>query len=176
MQCLKKAISIFCALLLGACARTPGDLRVRSASIDANVLVAQLSWQPDAVVLDAVDHGIALEFTVTAQAFAPGMLGLHATQTQQRHVQLRYFPLTRQYQVQDVEDARTRSYAARALAFAALEDLRLPLATWHQGAIAYRVRVALDRDALPGALRLPAVFEAAWRIDSGDYTWRARAG
>ncbi|MGH8041874.1 MAG: DUF4390 domain-containing protein [Rudaea sp.] len=149
---------------------------MRSASIDANVLVAQLTWQPDAVVLDALDHGIVLEFVVTAQALAPGMFGLRAAQTQQRHVQLRYFPLTRQYQVQVVEDARTRSYAARALALAAIEDLHLPLAAWHQGAIAYRVCVALDRDALPGALRLPALFAAAWRIDSGDYTWRARAG
>jgi hypothetical protein len=38
------------------------------------------------------------------------------------------------------------------------------------------VRIMLDRDALPGALRLPAVLQSAWRMDSGDYMWLPRAG
>ena len=35
-----------------------------------------------------------------------------------------------------------------------------------------RVSVALDPATLPGALRLPALFEPAWRFTAADYTWR----
>jgi hypothetical protein len=35
------------------------------------------------------------------------------------------------------------------------------------------VRAAIDPTALPGALRLPALFEPAWRLASADSTWPA---
>jgi hypothetical protein len=33
------------------------------------------------------------------------------------------------------------------------------------------VRAAIDPTALPGALRLPALFEPAWQLGSADSTW-----
>lgn len=173
MRLWKRTISILFCIALAACARVPGAFVVRSAALDAGILNVSCDWQPDARVLDALDHGIELPFVVTVQAARSSM---RSTQIR-RHVQLRYFPLSRQYQVHDAEDATTRNYAARALALAAMENLRLPLPGFDSsGATRLSVRITLDHDALPGALRLPAVLQSAWHMDSGDYTWLPRAG
>ena len=156
--------------------RAPGALAVRSASIDAGVLSARVDWQPDPAVLAALDHGIALDFIVSVAAREPGWFGAQ-TAAQRRHLQLRYFPLSRQYQLRDLDLNQARSFSSRALALAAIEDLRLPLPTWRAtNPDRYYFEIALDRDALPGALRLPALFLPAWRACSGEYAWPARAG
>ncbi|MBS0570946.1 MAG: DUF4390 domain-containing protein [Proteobacteria bacterium] len=168
-----RTISILLCLLPCACARAPGALVVRAATLGAGTLTVRSDWRPDAQVLDALDHGIELPFVVTLDAHGTDGKSMRI----RRHVQLRYFPLSRRYQVRDVEDASTRSYAVRALALAAMENLRLALPGIEPAGISRcRVRIALDRDALPGALRLPALLQAAWRIDSGDYAWRPQAG
>lgn len=173
MRFWKSAISILFCTALAACDRAPGAFVVRAAALDAGTLTVRSDWRPDAQVLDALDHGIELPFVVAVQASRSGMW---STQIQ-RHVRLRYFPLSRQYQVHDVEDVTTRNYAARALALAAMENLRLPLPGFDSaGATQLRVRMTLDRDALPGALRLPALLQAAWHMDSGDYAWLPQAG
>ncbi|HEY7871420.1 MAG TPA: DUF4390 domain-containing protein, partial [Rudaea sp.] len=115
MRSWKRLISILCCIVLCACAQAPGAFAVRSATLDAGTLTVRSDWRPDTQVLEALDHGIELPFVVTAQALRPG-----AKSTQvRRHVQLRYFPLSRQYQLRDLEDATTRSFSARALALAA---------------------------------------------------------
>lgn len=192
MQCWKRATSgcftiplprrvmrvlagLLAAVALAACAGAPGAIDIRDASIAGGALSARLAWQPDSEVLDALDHGIALNFVVTVRAQTQGLLGIHRTlAVQQRHLQLRYYPLTRQYQLRDLDRNQARSYAARALALAAFEELRLPLTDWSAAKAArYQLRIELDRDALPGALRLPALWRSAWHISSGTYSWPA---
>jgi Domain of unknown function (DUF4390) len=170
-----------CWLVLGACARSAASppFVVRSAAVERGVLTAQLDWQPSAVLLDALDHGIALDFEITLKADAPNELGWQRTFAQTHwHRELRYFPLTRQYQLRDLDPvpgtaAETRSYAARASLIAAIADLRLELpATFPTTAAQhYSLRIELERDNLPGALRLPALFDADWRLSSGNYVW-----
>ena len=176
MQLWIKLISIFFCLALAACANAPEPaLAVRSAGIGGGVLNAHLQWRPDASVLAALDNGIALDFTVTLRAQSAGVLGWHRTLAMwQRHLELRYYPLSRQYQLRDLDRGETRSYAARALLVAALEDLRLPMPDVSaQGAQRFVFDIALDRNALPGALRLPALLRPAWQLSSGDYAWPA---
>ena len=97
---------------------------------------------------------------------------------------LRYFPLTRQYQLRDPgddpsRDTETRNYPARALLIAALSDLRLglpadwPAHTSSAGVQSYTLRIDLQRDNLPGALRLPALIDPDWRLSTGNFTWAA---
>jgi hypothetical protein len=178
MQLWKSTISILLCCLLAACARTPEAFVVRSAAIDAGTLTARLQWNPDARVLEALENGIPLQFDVGVAAQADAVFGWHQTLfSQTRHLQLRYFPLSRQYQLRDLDLNTTRSYAARALAVAALEDLRLALPDWRATAAArYRLEIALDRNALPGALRLPALLLPAWRLCGGEFSWPARTG
>lgn len=185
MQLWKKTISIksarvfaaACAcLLLGACGGSR-SLAVQSASIDAGTLNARLKWQPDAVVLDALDHGIALQFKIDVAAQGASRLGWHSDiATSEHRVELRYFPLSRQYRWRDLDRGDTRNYSARSLLIAALEDMHLSVPDqFRAGDVRrYKINVELQRDALPGALRLPAMLDSKWHM-SGDYTWPAPA-
>jgi len=173
------------AALAAACARSDDGARfgVREAAVAGSTLSAQLDWQPSETLLDGLDHGIPLVFDISLSAQARGRLGLQANLAEQRwRRELRYFPLTRQYQLRDPDVARSgtqaRSYAVRALVIAALADLRLPLdpALTAASAQRYVLRIELERDALPGALRLPALIDADWRLSTGDYAWQAGSG
>jgi len=164
--------------MASACGQTPPAFVVRSAALDAGALAVRLEWRPDARVLEALDHGIALGFDINVQAQGhANWFGRSTLAEQTRHLQLRYFPLSRQYQLRDLDLNQARSFSARALALAALEDLHLPLADWKTvDAERYRLHIAIDHDALPGALRLPALLQPAWRMCKGDYAWFVRAG
>jgi len=164
---------------LVACAASSGtsaSLGIRSADIVQGVLTARLQWQPSAAVLDALDHGIVLEFVFDLRAYGAAQFGWRDTLARsERRVELRYFPLSRRYQLRDLDRGEMRSYGARSLLVAALEDLRLDLpASWNPaGARGYTLSIELDRDRLPGALRLPALLRSEWHLSSGNYSWSA---
>jgi len=176
MRCWKNLVSVLAFAMLAACT-AGGDaaqLSIRSAAVAQGALTARLRWQPSEEVLEALDHGIALDFVVDLRAFGPARFGWRDTIAHaRRHIQLRYFPLSRRYQLRDLDRGETRSYAARALLLAALEDLRLDLPDDWQRSVAtsYALRIDLDRDRLPGALRLPALLRPDWRLSSGEYAW-----
>lgn len=189
MRRWKKSRSILfliaAAVLAMACARRDDGarLKVREATVSGGVLSAQLDWQPNDVLLDGLDHGVPLVFEITLVAQAPGSFGWQASLASQRwRRELRYFPLTRQYQLRDPDRPRdatqTRSYPVRAYLIAALSDLRLPLDAQMAAAAAQRyvLRIDLERDSLPGALRLPALIDADWNLSTGNYAWPARSG
>ena len=178
MRFWKKISAALLTAMLAACARSDGaaQLRVRGAEIAQGTLTARLQWQPSEAVLDALEHGIVLDFIVDVRAYAPGRWGWRSTLARaQRHVELRYFPLSRRYQMHALDGGETRSYAARSLLLAALEDLHVTLPeTWPSaGASGYMLRVALDPERLPGALRLPVLLRADWRLSSEEYAWPA---
>jgi len=178
MRCWNNVVSaLLCAVLVAGCGGA-GDrqLRVRSAQFVNGVLTAQLQWQPNDAVLDALDHGIALEFLVRMRARGPARFGWHSTVARaDRHIELRYFPLSRRYQMRDLDRGETRTYGARGLLVAALEDLHLDLpANWAgNGARSFALSIDLERDNLPGALRLPALLNRDWHLSSGDFAWPA---
>lgn len=183
----KKFINILfpavAVMATAACARSDGNARfaVREASVAGGTLTAQLDWQPSETLLDGLDHGIPLVFDITLSAQAPGKLGWEmqlATQHWRR--ELRYFPLTRQYQLRDPDAShgtQARSYAVRNAVIAAITDLRLPLDAAVSAASAqnYVLRIDLERNALPGALRLPALIDSDWRLSTGNYAWQPRS-
>jgi len=80
--------------------------------------------------------------------------------------------LSRRYQLAVNGNDDERGFATRGYLLAALGSLRLDLpSTFAHAAPPLRVSAALDRAALPGALRLPALFEPAWRLSSTETTW-----
>ena len=175
MRLWKSIISGICCIALAACVRAPESMSIRSASISTDYLLAQIAWQPDSNLLDALDNGIPLDFIVTLKAQKRALLGLHREIAEQRrHIQLRYYPLSKYYQIRDLDLDQTRSFPARAAALAALESIRIPLAAWNaQTADRYQLDVAIDRTALPGVLRISSLVRPAWWLDSGAFTWPA---
>jgi len=191
MRFSKKAISTLFLTAVAAAASgclsraQPAAFAIRSAAVEHGSVSAQLDWHPSALMLDALDHGIALDFEVVLEANRPRNFGWSTLLARHTwHRELRYFPLTRQYQLRDPgEDSahatETRNYPARALLIAALSDLSLGLpADWPAdasgtGVRSYTLRIDLQRDNLPGALRLPALIDPDWRLSTGNYTWVA---
>ncbi len=155
------------------------QLAIRSAAVReqlaATWLDAQINWRPSATMVDALEHGIALELRLTLIAQGPSRFGWPSQlATLERHLELRYYPLSRQYQLRDLQNNDIRSFALRAYLFDALEQLHLPIAfaqALTDRPTSYRLRIALETTALPGPLRLPALIDPQWQLGAKDYSW-----
>jgi len=156
----------------------PGSLVVRGARIGASgaaaVLELGLDCRLSGPMSDALEHGIPITLQADVRAGSwPAPLA-EAT----RRVELRYFPLSRRYQLREIGADDVRSFSTSAYLVAALGSLRLGLPPAFAAlppATPLRVSVRLDPAALPGALRLPALFEPAWHLVAADYAWSAAA-
>ena len=178
------ALGLACAIAgCGAlAAQQPGTLVVRNARVagttDAPMLEVGIDCKLSGPMQDALDHGIPLTFRIRVDASRWRLLPSDARAEQR--IELRYFPLSRRYQVRDLDAAvEVRSFPTPGYLLASLNAMRLPLpagfATLERDA-AVRVGVELETSSLPGALRLPALFEPAWQLSSAEYTWQAGAG
>jgi len=170
----RRAFASCAILVLAACAplahQSPGTLEVRNAQLVVQDGMARLELALDCKLSgpmqDALDHGIPLALVVDVR----GADGLRTA----ARIELRYFPLSRRYQLAVNGRDDERGFATRGYLLAALGSLRigLPDAFAHLPAAApLRVSAALDPSGLPGALRLPALFEPAWRLSSAETTW-----
>jgi len=178
------ALALACAIAgCGAlAAQQPGTLVIRGAHIagtsDAPTLEIGIDCKLSGPMQDALDHGIPLTFRIRVDASRWRLLPSDARISQR--IELRYFPLSRRYQVRDLDaPVEVRSFATPGNLLAALTAMRLPLPTAFAalpGGAPVRVGIELETATLPGALRLPAVFEPAWQLSSAEYTWQARAG
>jgi hypothetical protein len=163
-------------------AQQPGTLAIRGARVggtsDAPMLELGIDCRLSGPMQDALDHGIPLTFRIRVDAGRWRLLP-SAARDEQR-IEIRYFPLSRRYQLRDLDaPLDVRSFATPGNLFAALNAMRLPLppafAALPPGS-AVRIGMTLETESLPGALRLPALFEPAWQLTAAEYTWRPRAG
>jgi hypothetical protein len=178
------ALVLACAIAgCGAlAAQQPGALAIRAAHIggspDAPMLEVGIDCRLSGPMQDALDHGIPLTFRIRVDASRWRLLPSDARTTQR--IELRYFPLSRRYQVRDLDaPVEVRSFATPGYLLASLSAMRLPLPTPFaalEQATPVRIGIELETAALPGALRLPALFEPAWQLSAAEYTWQPRAG
>ncbi len=178
----KIGISACAMLALAACDvlrhQAPGTLGVRDARIVVAADGAQLDIDIDCrlngPMSDALEHGIPITLQIDLQARSKQVeLG------DRRAIELRYFPLSRRYQLRDLRSGNVRSFSAYGSLIDSLGALRLPLpATFVElpAGTELRVGVGLDHTALPGPLRLPAILEPAWRLVAPEYAWTVAAG
>ena len=182
----RSACTALLAVALAACApRDDGaSLTIANARVEARgtgaALALECDWRPSAAMLEALDHGIVLALRLRLDRERHGLAGWRVAQSTERHLELRYFPLTRQYQLRDLEQGSVRSFGVRAAALAAFSRLELPLPD--AGVIAgaderQRLRIEFDSSRLPGALRLPVLVQRQWWQPTVERTWpSSRAG
>lgn len=120
-------------------------------------LNVDLQFRPSPLQLDALDHGVplTLDLRVSSEKGGPVV---------SRQLGMRYFPLSRRYQLH-MGSGVDRSFALRGYLLDALQRLHLPLP--HDpcaGASRCRVEARLNYSRLPGALRLPALLRPQWRV------------
>lgn len=160
---LTGAALLLATLVLAACSAAPDrpqlDLsQARLVSRGTGVaLDVNLRFRPSPVQLDALDHGVPLTLDLRISGEKGG-------QALSRQLGLRYFPLSRRYQLH-MGSGTDRSFALRGYLLDALQRLHLPLP--HDpcaGASRCRIEARLDYSRLPGALRLPALLRPQWRV------------
>ncbi len=183
MQLWKKIlVSLPMLLAVAGCEalrhQTPGTLLVTDARLVAVAEGAELDLSIDCrlngPMSDALEHGIPITLSIALSVDVPSR-PMH----ERRDIELRYFPLSRRYQLRDIEQGLERSFSTYGALVDSLAVLRLPvaipLASIPHGSRA-SVVVSLDRAALPGPLRLPALLEPAWRLAAPEYRWTVAAG
>lgn len=160
---LMGALLLLAMLFLVACSAAPDrpQLAVSQARLvpqgDGVSLDVNLRFRPSPLQLDALDHGVPLILELRVNGDAGG-------QAFSRQLGLRYFPLSRRYQLH-MGSGTDRSFALRGYLLDALQRLHLPLP--HDpcaGASRCRVEARLNYSRLPGALRLPALLRPQWRV------------
>lgn len=159
----RAALLAGCLALAGCAAGDPGTIVQSGLERGAGGGELVLSVRLAPALREGLERGVPLNFLVEARAG-----GGH----RESRRELRYLPLTRQYQLREPGLDYSRSFTSAAAALAALE--RWPLPGLPAGG-AVEVRVRLDRTRLPAPLVLPAVFDRRWRLDSGTRTWPAPA-
>jgi Domain of unknown function (DUF4390) len=139
-----------------------GTLLVREAFLQAEsakskILAVNLDFRPSATVIEALEASVPLEFTLTQRT--PSGSNAHA-------ITLRYAPLLERFELltENAPSQRSsvRPYRLRAELLDAFSALRVPAA-----ANVTDVRLSLNIGDLPGPLRLPALFNRDWWLDSG---------
>lgn len=172
---------VLLALLLAGCVGPGRDddnrLSIRSADVVESttgpVLDISLDCHLGPKLRDALDHGTTLTLALRLRS-NDGHVDIL------RRVEMRYFPLSRRYVLRDRERSDVlRSAVAPAYLVDALAALRLPLDRELDSVKPgrqWRVDVELDHQALPGALRLPALLSRDWRLRAEDHRWTASAG
>ena len=161
------ASAVLAMALLAGCEaieqQAPGALQVRAARIVAASagprLELDLDCRLNGPMMDALEHGIPITLRVDLRAQSDSAV-------------LRY-------QLRDHREGDVQSFPASAYLIDALASLKLSLpqafAQLPAGS-ALSLDVALDKTALPGALRLPALIEPAWRLAAPEFTWTVAAG
>ena len=149
---------LLCALLVLPCS----GLRAAGLSVSADMPLTMdglrllVELEPARAVLDALEAHIELPFRIDRRCG-----GVH----QVARISLRLRPLSRDYVLRMADD-RELSFRLRGEALAAFRSLTLPQPMPCEQRRP-QVRVRLDLAGLPAALRLPALLDSDWHLDSG---------
>lgn len=143
------------SLMLAACSDPQGST-IRSITREGDDLVLDLDLRFTATQLQALEHGIPLRLAVHLGSAAPNAL-----------VELRYRPLSRQYELRLPNEDLARVFASRARLLAALDRIVINDVAATQGS----ARVELVSSALPAPLRLPALLDRDWQLATPARAW-----
>jgi hypothetical protein len=147
-----------CVLLLLPCSglRAAGLTLAPDMPLTIDGLRLLVELEPTRAVLDALEAHIELPFRIDRRCG-----GVH----QVARISLRLRPLSRDY-VLLMADGRELSFRLRGEALAAFRSLTLPKPLACERGQP-QVRVRLEYAGLPAALRLPALLDPDWHLDSG---------
>jgi hypothetical protein len=136
------------------------------------VLDGQLDFHFSTTALEALDNGVPLVVELQLN-LRPRGAWFWETDLVDRSLwlQVRFLPLSRLYEVNDLSRSERRNFATRGAALASLGELsQIPLleVTDLRGIERYevRLRAILDIEALPLPLRLLAYVSPAWTLRS----------
>ncbi len=177
---------VWCLLCLWPLPATLDDygFRVRHAFLafqqDAIALTAGIDYRFSDTLVEALERGVPLTLTVTTRIRQPRR-GLWDETVWRRDLDFRiqYYPLSQVYRVVDETNRFQRSFPRLDSALVALGELNEIVFTMEEGWAPPRfsygeVKVWLNIERLPWALRPIAYFSPDWRLSSNPYRWEIR--
>ena len=139
-----------------------GTLSIESAETWGNALYLRLNFAPNSDVLEALDASVPLKFVLRQRRSGAILDKAFAEQS----IVLGYAPLLERFEL--ISNSATKPYRLRAELLDAFSNMQLTAI-----AGATEVRLSLSIGALPAPLRLPAMFDSDWWLDSGWVPIRA---
>jgi hypothetical protein len=138
------------------------------------LLDADLSYEPDEKVMEALGNGIPVVFRISFAVEEEGLFA-HELASGEIDYMVRFRPLAAFYEVTDSHGNR-HTFVSRVALFAYLGELReIPLvrtADLETGKeYRYLVKAELDIDSLPLPMRPMAWFSPVWKLSSGWREW-----
>ena len=138
-----------------------GTLSIENAETLGDTLYLRLNFAPTSDVLEALDASVPLRFVLRRRISGSILLQNLPEQT----ITLSYAALLDRFEL--ISDAGTKPYRLRAELLDAFSNLQLSAAG------ATEVRLSLSIGTLPAPLRLPAMLDSDWWLDSGWVPVRA---
>lgn len=143
---------------------------------DRYSLSADLEYRFPEVALKALNEGIPLEFNIRLTLERKGFLGIPFTVFEDtRHIQLRYLPLGKSYQIADLGTGAIQSFTSLMDVLNTLRRIRgweiQSPETAQRKDLSACLAFRFDIEALPLPLRIEAYASPNWRIRTGAYRW-----
>ena len=149
------------ALVVFANASHAGTLNIESAETLGNILYLRLNFAPNADVLEALEASVPLKFVLSQRASGSILVQMLPEQT----ITLSYAPLLERFEL--IANATVKPYRLRAELLDAFSNLQLATTPIDAKLDTMEVRIRLSIGALPAPLRLPALLDSDWWLDSG---------
>lgn len=131
----------------------------------------------DSEVISALHNAIAINFELQTVIERPrDWLWAEGIASDERRYRLEYHALSKTWMVTDFQEQETRSFSNLDGALRSLEHVRAwQVASMEQvqglNHLIGKTRLVLDVNKLPLPLRLPALFDHRWSLDSDWYLW-----
>lgn len=120
---------------------------------------------------DALSHGVPL--TMELEVILRSSVDQTRIARDSSDFEIRYLPMSEHYQVSRLVDGPVKTYPRLRHALADLSRVDMTLETGALPAGEYELlaRTRLNRDRMPPPMRLPALFDGAWRHASTWTSW-----
>ena len=149
------------ALVVFTSASHAGTLSIESAETWGNTLYLRLNFAPNADVLEALDASVPLKFVLSQRTSGSILVQMLPEQS----ITLSYAALLERFEL--IADGTVKPYRLRAELMDAFSNLQLATTPTDARRGAMEVRLSLSIGALPAPLRLPALLDSDWWLDSG---------
>lgn len=144
---------------------------------DQPTLSADIQYRLGQELIGALEGGIPLTLSITLKLQESRPWWPDATLiSESRRIELRYQPLTKVFQIADLESGATQSFATLATVMDTLSRVRgwqlksTPVLDAKKNYIG-SLKMALDVESLPLPLRIQAHISPDWRLHTPTYSW-----
>jgi hypothetical protein len=144
---------------------------------DQPTLSADIQYRLGQELISALEGGIPLTLSITLKLRENRPWWPDATLISElRRIELRYQPLTKVFQIADLESGATQSFATLATVMDTLSRVR----GWRlqsapvldpQKNYTGSLKMALEVESLPLPLRIQAHISSDWRLKTPNYSW-----